>query len=324
MPCVTSLLAGRSVALLWLGAILGCFLALFDVQGAELVQVTWPTTHASEPPQVPPAATQYLPAFRMAIQVLPEASIVALALSQPALLDLTAEQAGRLQPLTAARYRLMAQSALYAQAASALPYCFAAQKPVSGLASLYVPDGAGPTTPSIVFVHGYGGSFLWYQHYLSEIFPGHILICPAFGVTGAFISPEYVTESIAAASKHLGFTVAKPYLIGLSAGGYGACEVYVAIPNAFSRFICLAANPPENTVHRFPHEARPCFLSGGTEPFVTSGEFQRLTSVIRRDCPGMEVATVSGADHFFLLTHPEPTTACLRRWVLGENGAPRP
>jgi len=84
--------------------------------GAELLQVTWPTRNASPPLRLDPSASQLLPAFRFAMAALPEASIVTLALSQPALLGLTQAQASVLQPLTARRYQLMAGSTLYAQA----------------------------------------------------------------------------------------------------------------------------------------------------------------------------------------------------------------
>ncbi|HSI15920.1 MAG TPA: alpha/beta hydrolase [Chthoniobacter sp.] len=297
----------------WIGALFGLLLA--TAQGADVLQVTWPTTHASEPPHLTPEAARLLPAFRLGVQALPEAATVALVLSQPTLLNLTPTQAGRLAPLTAERYRLMAQSPTFAKAASALPYCYSEQKPDYGLASVYVPDGVGPETPTIVFVHGYGGSFLWYQHYLSEVFPDRIIICPAYGITTAFMPVEYLSESIAAVSKRLGLPLAKRALLGLSAGGYGACEMYVAAPSGFSQFLCLACSPPPDTVGRFQRDAQPRFLSGGDEPFVVSGEFQRNLELVRKSCPGLEAATIPGADHFFLLTHREATMAYLRRWL---------
>lgn len=297
----------------WIGALF-CLL-LVPAYGAEVIQVTWPTTHASEPPQLASAAMRYLPAFRLGIQALPEAATVGLVLSQPALLNLNSEQASRLAPLTGERYGLMAKSAAFAKAASALPYCYSEQKPAYGLANVYVPDGVGAETPTIVFLHGYGGGFLWYQHYLSEVFPDRIIICPAYGVTTAFMPVAYLAECVAAVSKQLRLPLTRRSLVGLSAGGYGACQLYVAAPQGFSQFICLACSPPPDTVGRYPRDAQPRFLSGGDEPFVTSGEFLHTTGLIRKSCPGVEAATIPGADHFFLLTHREETTAYLRRWL---------
>ena len=71
---------------------------------AEVMRVTWKTAHAAAPPQFTRPSADFLPAFRMALTALPESAIVALALSQPALLGLTNAQAGAMRPLVAERY----------------------------------------------------------------------------------------------------------------------------------------------------------------------------------------------------------------------------
>jgi len=292
------------------------FFAAISNLSAEVLQVTWRTTHAAPVAVLQPPASTYLPAFRLAIQNLPEAAIVALALSQPSILGLTEEQAAVLRPLTAQRYALMAQSPQYATARSALPYCFSAERPATGLASIYVPAGAKTSTPVILFLHGYGGSFLWYQHYLSELFPDHIIICPAYGITTETIPRAYVMESISAVSQRLGFQVSKPVLVGLSAGGFGACRLYTEAPHFYWEMICLAAYPPDDTLSRFDPESRPRFLTGDQEPFVTSGDFRQRTERIRRTCPTSEAFLIPDAGHFFLLTHPKETEKFLRRWFV--------
>ena len=131
---------------------------------AEVFQVTWPTQAASPPPRLSPEAEQLLPVFRLGLDHLPEATVVDMCLAQPLILGLTREQAATLRPLAAERYALIAKNPAYSRAPSALSYCFAPANPGHGLASVHVPDHAGPDTPVIVFIHGYGGSFLWYQH----------------------------------------------------------------------------------------------------------------------------------------------------------------
>jgi pimeloyl-ACP methyl ester carboxylesterase len=297
-----------------IAASIAFIIAVFRGFSAEVIQVSWPTSHAAQPLELQPAAANLLPAFRIAIAALPESSTVALALSQPALLGLTESQARELQPLTAQRYRLMASS-IYSNAPSALLYCFSAQRPKTGLASVYVPDAATNTTPVILFLHGYGGSFLWYQHYLSENFPKHIIVCPAYGMSTANIPQAYVTEALGVVSKKLGFPLSTPSLIGLSAGGFGAGRLYVAAPRYYSQMLCLAAYPTDDTVSRFSRDSRPCFLSGANEAYVASGDFRRRIDRLRRTCPTVEVATVPNADHFFLLTHPKDTAMYLHKWL---------
>jgi hypothetical protein len=83
----------------------------------------------------------WMPAFRMALGCVPEATTVNLALAQPALLGLTMEEAKQLQPLVAEQYRQMAASAVYQKALSLLGYCFSEKTPAHGLAHVHVPDG---------------------------------------------------------------------------------------------------------------------------------------------------------------------------------------
>lgn len=168
--------------------------------------------------------------FRLALNTLPESAIVALALSQPSLLGLTPAQAAKMRPLVAERYTQISSSSAYSGVESALPYCFAEKRPQEGLALVHVPDGADARTPVLLFLHGHGGSFLWYQHLLAEHFGNSIIICPAYGINTSTISGEYVEECVQAVGARLGQPVLKPVLLGLSAGGFGACDIYTRHP----------------------------------------------------------------------------------------------
>ncbi|MDB6005053.1 MAG: hypothetical protein JWR15_2040 [Prosthecobacter sp.] len=271
--------------------------------------------HAAAPPQFTRPAADFLPAFRLALTALPESAIVALALSQPALLGLTNAQAATMRPLVAERYALIAKSPVYSSVTSALPYCFAEKHPQEGLALVHVPVGADARTPVFVFLHGYGGSFLWYQHLLAEHFPKCVLICPAYGINTSTISSEYVQECVQALGARLGRPVIKPVLIGLSAGGTGACDIYTQHPERFDRLICMAAYPPEDLLLKFPRDAKAAFIAGGAEYFVKSGDFSRRIAKIRQTAPVTQEFAVPEADHFFLLSHTALTMAKLREWL---------
>ncbi len=280
-------------------------LCVAQTGAAEVLQLTWPTQHASPPPTVGGQAAQFLPAFRVALQQLPEGMIVALALSQPALLSLTADQAKTLQPLVVERYKTLAASETYRPVPSALGYCFSQVKPDHGLATVHVPDGFGPQTPVIVFLHGYGGSFLWYQHYLSQHFPQHLIICPAYGITPSIMPATYLTECLAAVEKRLGKRLAaKPWLLGLSAGGFGAGRLYSDLPTRFAGMICIAAHP----LSKQDGKTNAHFIAGGDEFFVKNGQFQRLVGPAKH-------FIVPAAGHFFLLTHEHESVAKLSEWL---------
>ena len=286
-----------------------------SVHADEVLRVTWKTTHAAAPPQFTRPAADFLPAFRLALTALPESAIVALALSQPALLGLTNAQAATMRPLVAERYALIAKLPVYSSVASALPYCFAEKHPQEGLALVHVPAGADARTPVLVFLHGYGGSFLWYQHLLAEHFPKCLIICPAYGINTATISSEYVQGCVQAVGLRLGRPVIKPVLIGLSAGGTGACDIYTRHPERFDRLICMASYPPEDLLLKFPRDAKAAFIAGGAEYFVKSGDFARRIAKVRQSAPATQNFTVPQADHFFLLSHTALTMAKLREWL---------
>ena len=281
----------------------------------EVIQVTWKTQHAATPPKVAQAQATILPTFRFALGALPESSIVALALSQPTLLGLSPAQAATLKPMVAERYALIAKSPVYSVIPSVLPYCFAEKRPSQGLALVHVPDGMRPQTPVICFLHGYGGSFLWYQHLLVEHFPDHLIICPVHGINTSTIAPDYVKECLIAVGVQLGCQLSNPVLMGLSAGGFGACDLYTRHPQRFAGLICLAAYPPQDTTVRFGPDSKAAFIAGSDEYFVRSGEFERRVASVRQRAPATRSFVVPNAEHFFLLTHTKGTMGKLHEWL---------
>lgn len=149
-------------------------------RSAEVVQVTWQTQKAAPAVQFTRPLADFLGPFRLAMQVLPESSIVALALSQPAMLGLTDAQAAVMRPRVAERYALISTSPVYSRVTTALPYCFAEKQPSYGLARVHVPDGMSAQTEVLVFLHGYGGSF-----FMVPTPAGRALSAPPHRLSGA-------------------------------------------------------------------------------------------------------------------------------------------
>jgi pimeloyl-ACP methyl ester carboxylesterase len=258
---------------------------------------------------------EWMPAFRLGLASLPEASVVTLSLSQPQLLGLSAKDAHELQKLTEERYALMAKDSLFRSAPSALPYCFAETRPAEGLATMHVPKSCAVATPCIVFLHGYGGSFLWTLHVLAEAFPDYLIVCPAYGMSCGMVPREYVREAIEAAEKKLGFTVAKPALVGLSAGGFGACMLYTEKPDQWQKMICLAAYAQDPALSRVTSGMNLRFIAGADEFYVIDGTFRRGADAAKRRGANVDSFIVPGCGHFFLLQKRDETIATLRRWL---------
>jgi predicted esterase len=280
-----------------------------------IVQVRWPTTHAAPPVTLQGNAKDLMPAFRIGLASLPESSVVAACLTQPQMLGLNAKDGRTLQDLTAERYAVMAKDALFQSAPSALGYCFAAAKPAEGLATVHVPAACDGTTPCIVFLHGYGGSFLWNLHVLVEAFPRHLIVCPAYGMSCATVPRDYVREAVAAVEKKLGFAISRPALLGLSAGGFGACTLYAQKSGEWRRLICLAAYAREPALSQFAAGMDMRFIAGADEFFVLDGSFQRGVQAATKQGARVDSFLVPGCGHFFLLQKREETIAKLRAWM---------
>jgi pimeloyl-ACP methyl ester carboxylesterase len=296
----------------------------FGFQGAliaEVASLSWDSKFAAPVQTLAGDAQKLLPAFRFGLSTLPEPAIVTLALSQPALLGLSQSQSAALAPLVAAQYERIAASPEFSAVSSQLPYCYSDARPTRGSALVRIPAGATPKSPVIVFIHGYGGSFLWYLHWLSEALPDHIIVAPAYGISPADLPADYLREAIAAASQRLGFQLPKPSLVGLSAGGFGACRAFLEAPETYERLICLAAYPPNDTVRRFGRGQSVHFIAGSREPFVTSGQLATLIRTVRTSSPAAAMTLIPDADHFFMLSHPEEARKALKSALSAANPA---
>jgi Alpha/beta hydrolase family len=284
------------------------------VQAQEVVRISWPTRNAAAPPTGADAVV-FMPVARASAARLTEAEVVSLALRQSAVLGMTEAEAARLNKLVARRYELVAASPVFKGVPSALKYCFAETRPTEGLAWVYRPAKTAAQTPVIVFVHGYGGLFLWYPHQLAEWFPGHIIVCPAYGIDPSAMPATYLSECLAAVATKLDHALAKPVLIGLSAGGFGATRIYAANASRYRGLIVMAAYPPDDAFRRWPKTASVGFLVGEREDYVKDGGFADYSRSLAARSAFYEGAVIAKADQFFLLTHPTETRLRLQAWM---------
>ncbi len=283
--------------------------------GGEMVTVSWETSHAAPPAQLDEKKKHLLPLIRFGVAALPEAKVMQLTFLGGTALGLSTEKAGDLHSLLSKRYREIEADKTFAAAPSALPYCYSATKPETGLASVFRPEIATAKTEVIVFLHGYGGSFAFYQHYLASAFPDRIIVFPAYGISCARIPGAYIQECLDATKKKLGFPLKKPVLMGLSAGGYGGFREYARKPDRYAGYICLAAYPPKEVVPRSPRAGRIRLLAGGNESFVKNNALGFAELSLKRRTPDYQSHLIPDEDHFFMLSSEEETKQLLKRWV---------
>ena len=289
--------------------------AITPLIGQEVLSLSWPTHHAAPPASLTPELAPYLPLLRTSIDHLPEASLVNLALIQSSALELSATDADKIRTLVSQRYALIAADPVFKNTPSALGYCFSESRPKQGFATLYRPKKTNAQTPVLLFVHGYGGSFVWYAHQLAEWFPDHIIVCPAYGIDPSAVPAAYLDECLAAVAARLKHSLAKPTLVGLSAGGFGATRVYAANPTAYRQLIVLAAYPPDDAFRTWPKSAQAGFLVGAKEYYVKDGGFASYVKSLAARSSRFQGVVIPNADHFFLLTNPAETRRQLQTWL---------
>lgn len=289
-------------------------LSALSVSG-ETFDLRWPTSHAIKPPEsgLTPEQAQWLPAFRASLEWLPESAIIALSLSQSQILSVPSETSARIAPLLTARYEVIARDPEFAATRSHLAYCYSATAPAEGLARITTPaPDKIAAAPVVVFIHGQGGSFVWYQHWLKTTLPDHVIISPACGSNPAFLSAAYLDECLRAVEKRLGRSISVPTLVGLSAGGFAAQRVGSAAPARWRSVIVLGAHrAPDIPATRWQGVALR-FVVGANEYFVRDGTLTRDVETLRHAGALVGGAAIPGADHFFALTHPTETEAALQ------------
>jgi pimeloyl-ACP methyl ester carboxylesterase len=306
----------------WLPAF-ALLLAIASAANAqEVLRLAWPTRHAAPPASGTPEVAPYLPLLRASLNRLPESALVNLALMQSSSLGLSSSDADKLSGLVARRYELIAASPVFKNVPSTLGYCLAETRPPQGLALIYRPRQTNAQTPVLLFVHGYGGSFLWYLHQLAEWFPNHIIICPAYGIDPSAIPAVYLDECLREAAVRLKHPLARPALVGLSAGGFGTTRVYAANPASYQQLIVMAAYPPDESFRAWPKTARSGWIVGALEYYVKDGGFAAYSKSLAARSTRHQSVIIPKADHFFLLTHPAETRKTLLAWLSPPSAAP--
>jgi predicted esterase len=280
----------------------------------QVIQVRWATSRAAPPISLAGVSPEWLPLIRAGVANVSEETAIATGLSQGHMIGLQKEEASRVQGLFADYYRGLRKSALFGNVPSALSYCLSERKPQQGLATVYVPAKLSNQTRCVVFLHGYGGSLLAYPHFMASVFSNHVIVCPAYGISPAEISTEYVSEAVKATALRLKVDLAKPLLIGLSAGGFGACGAYVRAPDAFRGLIVLGAYPPDNVAGKWTREMTVRFLVGSKESYVADGSLKQQMPGLKAKVKSLEWKAIPGADHFFLLSHQGATRSILAQW----------
>lgn len=293
--------------LLWAFALTG---------SAQTVQtLQWPTKYAAKPPTN--IDSRWLATFRIGLSAVNETQAVGVSGTAAQALGLPQEQAGRLQKLLVPLYEQIKLDDAFAAAKSALPYCYSVETPTNGIATAYFPAKLDTNKAPIVFLHGYGGSFLWPIHLLAGAFPDRVIIAPAYGMSGGNMHPLYVQQALRAAQEALKLEdpLSKPILVGLSAGGSGLLPFYGPRLQYYLGGVCLASYPSTELIgsYRAGHILE--FICGDKEFYVQNQILDKGVQMLEKRGVAVKSVVLKNADHFFPVEYPELTKQLLREAV---------
>ena len=168
--------------------------------------------------------------------------------------------------------------------------------------------------PVIVFLHGWGGNFLFYADFLKQALPGYRIVIPSYGLSWRQAPTAYLDEVLEHAENRLGTTITRPVLMTISAGGPAGFRAAIDNPTAYRCIISLATQPDAAQLDKIPAALPVLMLVGTNDRRFPIDGVQHAARRLDARLDNFQLTTLE-ADHFFLLTQPQATTTAISRWL---------
>jgi predicted esterase len=195
--------------------------------------------------------------------------------------------------------------------ASAMPWCVAGAGADKGNGFVFLPESRMGSksredkAPSIVLLHGYGGSLLWNLWVLKVSFPDHVILFPSAGIEwgdqDVTAVHRYVRSMIEHVEEEHGVALDKPWLFSLSQGGPTGFRLSSAFPDDFQGHVAIASAADEPRSLSV-NETFPILLVNGEKDQRVRPE-EVTDTFVSLKARGADVRreTLEGADYFFYL-----------------------
>ena len=179
-------------------------------------------------------------------------------------------------------------------------------------------DGGGGKSP-IIFLHGYGGNFLFYVWAMRSGFPDRIVLFPSWGyrwdlgpLCDRLARIEEVQRDFASKAD---VTIQKPWLFGISQGGVAAFELAAGQPHDSTQFrglVSLASCP--ETAPTLPSRFPVLMLNGAFDRMFSSRVAEAMCEAMNRQGADAVFQRLP-EDHFFILSAPDRTMREIRAFI---------
>lgn len=276
---------------------------------------TFPTRSLPPPFHVPKRFADGYKLFQAGGDCLPEGTVVksVVVMGTPQI-GLTANQAQGLYANLDQVYTSILSDALFKNVDSALPYCLADKRPSKGHYFAYYPDKVTDDTQVIVFLHGFGGNFLFYTYLLKEEFPSAIVLLPSWSASWHDGTMQYLDDMYKDVKWKRPLSIRKPCLMAISAGGPAGFRLYNEHPDRFSCCVSLASVPPLAIVPELKDTLRILMVNGKQDSGFRIAHVQSIASKLAERLPHFQIHVLDG-DHFFLLSKREETFRVIKAFL---------
>ncbi len=271
----------------------------FANHGCFSVEFATKNTH---PPFVPPAGSEFASnIFQQGLRVLSESALVQSVVAGGGAVGLSESQQERLLPLFRDTYKAISDDSQMKSLPSALPYCLSAEQPAFGHYFLYVPEQVSEPTKTIVFLHGFGGNFLFYLKVLKSEFPDHVLVLPSWGASLANGNSKYIREVFDDIQQRYSITIRKAHLMSISGGGAISFQVYSSNSVWFTDLVVLASMPASQAIPRLRSDLNILMVNGTLDNRFPIEVVRKQFERVKQKVAGTSFAELP-ADHFFFLS----------------------
>ena len=212
------------------------------------------------------------------------------------------------------KYANIKAAPLFAKLPSTLPYSFRATKADQGFYYLYTPKEMDKDTRLIIFLHGFGGCFQYYVHFMSKAFPKDVIVFPVYGYSGGLVTNAYLSDLWKDLKLRVPNAGTKPWMVGISAGGYSVFRMYADSPDNFAGGVCIASVCPRNILPKLKRDMRLLMINGTQEQGLPLKQLEAHAGWIGNRVENFQFHAMEGT-HFFLFSKEKEVARAMTQFM---------
>ena len=178
-----------------------------------------------------------------------------------------------------------------------------------------------PDSPVVVFLHGYGGNFLFYLWTLQRLLPTCTLVHPSCGIDwlkrSATENTQFIADLLEDLKRRTGTNLGNVWLAGVSDGGSAAFDIAAQCPERFRGLVSIASSPDikPNQSLGLPRGYPVLMINGMKDDRFPIETCSTNASLLLQAGVDLRFAIIEKGSHFFLLLSPEKMESALRSFV---------